>query len=98
MRSRKDETKAASFGVSKIDHVAREHLPSRRTVVRGGLRLAFAAPILSTFFAAQAYAGNYSCYADGHQCNDPGPDWEECCDTLTCQVDGGSPTGFSCQP
>ena len=74
MMSRKDETRAASVGSSKIDHAVEERLPTRRAVVRGGLRLTFAAPILSTFFAAQAYAGNYSCYADGHQCNDPGPD------------------------
>ncbi|MCH9035203.1 MAG: hypothetical protein IID42_11995 [Planctomycetes bacterium] len=98
MTSCEDETNVASVGVSKTHRAAEKCLPDRRAVVRGGLRLAFAAPILSTFFAAQAYAGNYSCYVNGHQCNNPGPDPEPCCATLTCKADGGSPTGFSCLP
>ena len=98
MASREDETNEPPVGDSKTHYTAIECLPDRRAVVRGGLRLAFAAPILSTFFAAQAYAGNYSCYVNGHQCNNPGPDPEPCCATLTCKADGGSPTGFSCLP
>ena len=72
--------------------------PTRRTVVRRGVKLAFTAPVLSTFFASQAYAANYSCYAQSHECVDGGPNAEPCCDTLTCQADAGSGTGFSCQP
>lgn len=48
---------------------------SRRAVVRQGVKLEFVAPILSTFFAREAYAGNYSCYPAGHAC----PGVELCC-------------------
>lgn len=58
-------------------------LPTRRELVRHGARLAFVAPAVSTFFASQAYAANYSCYAAGHAC----PGDEACCAGLTC-VDG----------
>ena len=54
--------------------------PTRRDVVRQGARLAFVAPAISTFFASQAYATNYSCYALGHAC----PGEEPCCQDLTC--------------
>lgn len=98
MRSIEDRKETESAGVLTAWHAEKEKLPDRRAVVRGGIKLAFAAPILSTFFASQAYAGNYSCYALGHQCVDGGPNAEPCCAALTCQADGGSPTGFSCQP
>lgn len=48
---------------------------SRRDVVRQGMKLAFVAPLLSTFFAREAYAVSYSCYPAGHAC----PGIELCC-------------------
>ena len=53
---------------------------SRREVLRHGGKLAFAAPIISTFYASQAYAANYSCYAEGHSCEG----MEPCCGDLSC--------------
>ncbi|HNQ24676.1 MAG TPA: hypothetical protein PKK06_16460 [Phycisphaerae bacterium] len=59
--------------------------PTRRDVMRGGLKLAFVAPVVTTFFAHQAYAAgsNHSCYAVGHDCDLPGQK-ESCCPTLVC--------------
>lgn len=57
-----------------------QSLRSRREVLRHGGKLAFAAPILSTFYASQAYAANYSCYAEGHTCAGAEP----CCGDLSC--------------
>lgn len=51
---------------------------SRRDVVRTGVKLAFVAPVLSTFFAKDAYAAEYSCYAAGRACGGAGQ--EDCCD------------------
>ena len=63
-------------------------LPDRRAVVRGGVKLVFVAPIVSTFFASQAYAANYSCYGVGHECLGDGTyedgNAEECCPGLEC--------------
>ena len=98
MSSGGDNPAATTPARQDIANVAEESRPTRRAVVRGGAKLAFTAPLLSTFFASQAYANNYSCYEQGHKCQDPGPNWEPCCDTLTCKADGGSPTGFSCLP
>ncbi|MGB2984330.1 MAG: hypothetical protein WBE26_00490 [Phycisphaerae bacterium] len=50
---------------------------TRREVVRRGVKLAFVAPVLSTFFAKDAYAFNYSCYPPGHACGVT--KWEDCC-------------------
>jgi len=54
------------------------NLASRRAVIREGAKLAFVAPLLSTFLASQAYAAHYqfSCYPTGHVC--PGGN-EACC-------------------
>ena len=62
-------------------------LHSRREVIRRGSKLAFAAPIISTFYASQAYAANYSCYAEGHSCQGAEP----CCADLSCN-------GGECSP
>ena len=53
---------------------------SRRDVVRRGMKLAFMAPVVSTFFAADAQAAgsNHSCYPTGQACN--GTSAEFCCD------------------
>ncbi len=50
---------------------------SRRELVRGGIRLVFIAPVLSTFFAHDAHAAGsrHSCYPTGHAC----PGAEPCC-------------------
>ena len=57
---------------------------TRREVVRQGIKLAFVAPVISTFFARDAYADNYSCYTQGHVCNNDSSDPEDCCAGLTC--------------
>ena len=64
---------------SKTDRLD-ESRRSRREVLRRGGTLAFAVPIISTFFASQAYAANYSCYAEGHACVGAEP----CCGDLAC--------------
>ena len=79
-------------------------LPSRRAIVTGGVKLAFVAPVLSTFFASQAYAANYSCYPLGHTCDTVSEGKrQQCCGALTCKgpdtlpVDPGDVDG-TCQP
>jgi hypothetical protein len=66
---------------------------TRREVVRRGVRLAFVAPVISTFFARDAYAASYSCYPQGHVCRNDASDPEPCCDTLTCNGNPGT-----CEP
>ncbi len=60
--------------------------PTRRDVVRKGAKLAFVVPVLSTFFASEAFAAgsNHSCYPLNHAC----PGQEPCCDGLTCDTGG----------
>ncbi len=43
---------------------------SRRAVIKAGVKLAFTAPLLSTFFARDALAAGSvtSCYPDGQAC------------------------------
>ncbi len=79
------------------EHTVRgESGSSRRDVIRQGVKLAFVAPLLSTFHPQAAYAGNYSCYPAGHVC----PGAEPCCDSLACNdgVCGGpcADTGELC--
>ena len=65
-------------------------LRTRRDVVRNGVKLASAAPVLSTFFAEEAYATNYSCYPAGHACNAASEGKRQaCCEGLTCSGDPG---------
>ena len=67
---------------------------SRRTIVRNGVKLAFVAPVLSTFFASEAYAANYSCYPLAHVCDQVSETKrQQCCGTMTCQDGGGFPVG-----
>lgn len=61
--------------------------PTRRDVVRNGVKLVFLAPVVSTFFAHEAYASNYSCYPQGHACSLV-LNREPCCGGLTCRVAG----------
>ena len=73
-----------------------ETVCDRRAVVRCGVKLAFVAPVLSTFFAHEARAaasGNQSCYPQGHVCRNNGTDPEPCCDGLTCTGNPGT-----CEP
>lgn len=64
----------------KSDHcVSPDAHPTRRAVIQRGVKLAFVAPLLSTFFAKNAYAASYSCYPAGHACGLPGQ--EPCCGT-----------------
>jgi len=60
---------------STTPHPPRHH--TRRDVVRHGVKLAFVAPVLSTFFARDAYAASYSCYPMGQVCT--GTPAEPCC-------------------
>jgi hypothetical protein len=66
---------------------------SRRAVVRTGAKLAFMAPVLTTFFASDARAAgsNHSCYPASHLC-DGTHTGEECCPGLTCLGTVGSKT------
>ena len=64
---------------------------TRRDVLRQGAKLAWVAPVVSTFYASQAYAANYSCYAAGHAC----PGNETCCAGLMCN---GGTCGDPCVP
>ena len=78
-------------------------LHGRRAIVRGGVKLAFAAPVLSTFFASQAYATNYSCYPEGHTCDYESEEKRQaCCGTLVCKDAGGDPVSEgesgTCEP
>lgn len=52
---------------------------TRRELVRRGVKLAFIAPVVTTFFAQEAYAAgsNHSCYPTGHACG--GGEKEDCC-------------------
>jgi hypothetical protein len=86
-------------GPAHRDGVARQEplRHSRREIVRGGIKLAFVAPTLSTFLAERAYAANYSCYGQGHPCVNGGPDAEPCCPGLTCQ-DPDTDGNFTCEP
>jgi hypothetical protein len=58
---------------------------SRREAMRKGAKLVFVAPVLSTFFAHDAFAAGsrHSCYPAGHPCG-VGHN-EECCPGLTCE-------------
>lgn len=65
---------------SRADESSDRRLQSRRDLVRHGVKLAFVAPVISTFFARDVYAANYSCYPTGHACTGPsGTDAENCC-------------------
>jgi len=68
---------------------ADERSLTRRDVVRKGAKLVFLAPVISTFFAHEAYAANYSCYPQGHVCHNTG-DFEPCCNGLTCNGNPGT--------
>ncbi len=60
---------------------------TRRDIIREGLKVAFVAPVVTTFFARDAVAAgsNHSCYPEGHACSTLG-NAEPCCDGLTCQL------------
>lgn len=79
--------------------VPHSDLPSRRAVLRGGAKkLAFAAPVVSTFFARPAYASNPihpavsafgagGCKNPGYSCTTP----DECCGgAANTRCDGGT--------
>lgn len=53
--------------------------PTRRDTLRAGVKAAFIAPVITTFFAAEAFAmgSNLSCYPAGHACD--GGSQEPCC-------------------
>ena len=60
-------------------------LPGRREVVRQGIKLAFVAPVLSTFFAKDAIAAGSgaSCYPNGQDCGS-----DEACCSGDCDIGG----------
>jgi hypothetical protein len=53
--------------------------PTRRDMVRRGVRLVFVAPVLSTILASDVYAAasRFSCYPTGHVCS--AASQENCC-------------------
>lgn len=61
---------------------------TRRDILREGLKVAFVAPVVTTFFARDALAAgsNHSCYPALHECEQNGSSAEPCCDGLTCQL------------
>lgn len=73
---------AGGTNLESIGGVEPRSGPTRRDVVRAGMKLVFVPPVLSTFLAREAYAVNYSCYGAGHACG--GLALEECCGNLTC--------------
>ena len=60
---------------------------TRRDIIREGLKVAFVAPVVTTFFARDALAAgsNHSCYPALHECDKNGIGAEPCCDGLSCQ-------------
>ncbi len=63
---------------------------TRRDMVWRGAKVVFVAPVISTFFASQAYAANYSCYPEGHTCDAVSETKrQQCCGDLTCSGDPG---------
>ena len=71
---RPDRVRAAS--AADVHGANRE---DRRDLVRRGVKLAFVAPVITTFFAKDAYAAAsvMSCYPTGQAC---GAGTEPCCD------------------
>lgn len=61
---------------------------TRREVMRAGVKLAFVAPVITTFAARQALAAGsvQSCYPLGHPCG--GERLEDCCPGLNCVAMG----------
>lgn len=60
-------------------------LPTRRSVIREGVKLAFAAPVISTFLTDDALAYNQSCYPAAHACDAASElKRQACCGALTC--------------
>lgn len=56
---------------------------TRRDLIRGGVKLAFVVPVISTFFASDAVAGTQvTCRSPGHTCTVD----SDCCDTDFCNV------------
>ncbi len=77
-----DTTKMHSGRDDPSDRVLTVDQRNRRAVVRQGVKLAFVAPIISTFFARDAYAATYSCSPIGNDCLADGDCCSNNCDTL----------------
>ncbi len=63
----------------------------RREVLKKGIKLAFVAPVISTFFAQDAMAYVHSCYPTGHDCSPSSHNAEPCCNGLICTPQGAGP-------
>ena len=70
--------------VTRAEEALSETGQKRRDIVRAGIKMAFVAPVVSTFLAkdAMAAASVLSCYPVGHACD--GATWENCCNGLAC--------------
>lgn len=91
------EQSSIMVGKPSVDMNSEQPLPNpaRRQAIRQGLKLAFVAPVISTFYAREAYAASYSCYPAGHACEPPGQNPPElCCPGLSCVAVG---QGGRCQ-
>ncbi|MFQ5415190.1 MAG: hypothetical protein ACE5E6_12105, partial [Phycisphaerae bacterium] len=53
-----------------------------RVCLREGAKLAFVAPLIATFFAADAYGSNHSCKPAGSPCTANAECCSNNCDTL----------------
>lgn len=75
----------ANHEVTRATDTLSETGQTRRKMVRAGIKLAFVAPVVSTFLAkdAMAAASILSCYPTGHAC-DTGSTEEFCCNGLAC--------------
>jgi hypothetical protein len=79
-RSRTEPSCGETHHTSREERTRTASYPGRRDIIRHGAKLAFVAPVVSTFYASQAYAATYSCYPAGHAC----PGAEPCCGDMVC--------------
>ena len=96
MGSEPQETSGPAGSPESVHRPILHSQVSRRELMRKGAKLVFVAPVLSTFFAHDAFAAGsrHSCYPAGHACG--AAHNLECCPGLTCQ--GVEPTRICVGP
>ncbi len=83
--TKKDGPQGLDDNTNQTPAAASDKQKSRREVVRAGIKLAFVAPVISTFFAQDAMAYVQSCYPLNHTC--AAGTLEPCCNGLNCVAD-----------